>query len=99
MIIVSALIFVASTVLWVSLFASIMRTWDAWVLPSRRRVEANRLLMLAMVTAMALAVCLRFDIQAPLYAAGWVLGLRFLFFLGLRALLKLGYRADSTDGI
>lgn len=93
---ISILVFVASTFLWVSVFASVMRTWDAWHFRDRRRVEANRLLMLLLLTGIVLAICLRFDINAPLYAAYWVLGIRGVFFVGLRALLKLGYRAGNT---
>lgn len=98
MTIVSILIFGASTVLWVSVFASIMRTWDAWGIQERRRVEANRLFMLTMVTAIVLAICLRFDVNAPLFAAAWVLGLRLLFYVGLRVLLRFGYRAGRSSG-
>lgn len=98
MTITSILAFIVSTFLWVNLFASIMRTWDAWTIQERRRMEANRLLMLALIMAIVLAVCLRFAVFAPVYAAVWVLGMRLLFFIGLRAVLTLGYRAGRSDG-
>lgn len=98
MTITSILVFIVSTVLWVHLFASAMRTWDAWLIHERRRMEANHLLMLVLIMAIVLAVCLRFALFAPVYAAVWVLGIRLLFFIGLRAALKLGYRAGISEG-